>query len=252
MISALALPLISLAEPDPSAIFDRLWEMPAEWIEPPNERRGGWSGATRVNLPDEQGTHIPCILKKQQNHSYYSVSNGLLPRPTFEREARNLRYLKSVGVPVPELLFHGSRKRPGQHQAVLLIPELVGYQSLESMLLRPEGNHLSRRAIGAAIGRIARQLHYELGWCHRNFYPKHLFIKQLNGEVDVCLIDLENSRPLRRGRQVLDDLGSLLRRAQKTGHVNLFDQVAFLTSYCQCDKIGPAERALMKRIITSK
>ena len=30
--------------------FEALWRLPEQWVEPPNVRRGGWSGVTRMTL----------------------------------------------------------------------------------------------------------------------------------------------------------------------------------------------------------
>ena len=34
--------------------FDAFWRLPEDWFEPPNRRRGGWSGVSRhrLSLPD--------------------------------------------------------------------------------------------------------------------------------------------------------------------------------------------------------
>ena len=35
--------------------FDALWKLEAEWFEPPNQRRGGWSGVSRCELMLSEG-----------------------------------------------------------------------------------------------------------------------------------------------------------------------------------------------------
>ena len=125
--------------------------------------------------------------------------------------------MKSVGIRVPKVPYYAQRAEGRATQAMLLVPELVGYQSLTSILTTPNRPEHSGHAIASAIGELAHKLHQEVKWLHQNFYPKHLFIKIDSDHIDVCLIDLENARPLRRKRDILKDLGTLFRRAKGTG-----------------------------------
>jgi hypothetical protein len=161
MIVALAISFSATVQAKAPDIFDELWRTPYDWVESPNERRGGWSGASKITLSGEKAVEMPCILKKLQNHSYYLVRNGFVPRPTFERKARNLRYLKEVGIGVPEVFYYGRRKGPGRDQSLLLILELVDYQPLTSIFNADVSRDLTdRTAVAAAIGKAVRRLHY--------------------------------------------------------------------------------------------
>ncbi len=239
---------ISLSERDDD-LFEALWKAPAEWIEPPNERRGGWSGAKRISLLDDRGMTIRCVLKKQLNHSYYSLKNGLLPRPTYEREASNLSYLRKAGLNVPKVLYFRRKKGKKADRCLLLLPELVGYRSLTAILNDQHTYQNCRRRIARAVGDIARKLHQEVRWRHNNFYPKHIFVKILSRQVNVCLIDLENARPLWRQNHVMNDLGPLFRRAKKA---TFQDQVEFIKAYSQSERLNTKARLLMEQIATSK
>jgi tRNA A-37 threonylcarbamoyl transferase component Bud32 len=52
---------------------------------------------------------------------------------------------------------------------------------------------LRKQAVIAGIARMVRKMH-QAGVQHRSLYPKHLFVNENNGVVDVAIIDFEKSR----------------------------------------------------------
>ena len=53
--------------------FDTIWQLDTDWFEPPNHRRGGWSGVVKYVLETTHGA-IDVFIKRQENH----VSKTLL------------------------------------------------------------------------------------------------------------------------------------------------------------------------------
>ena len=69
---------------------------PGDWVEPPNQRRGGLSGVQRVQLDDGR-----LLYRKQQvGHLYHSWRHPL-GYPTLMRERDALYDCLRLGVPVP-------------------------------------------------------------------------------------------------------------------------------------------------------
>ena len=65
--------------------FDYWWQVSGDWVEPPNERRGGTSGVI---------WHVPAqgpifYIKRQEGHIFRSLRYPF-GRPTCLREARAL------------------------------------------------------------------------------------------------------------------------------------------------------------------
>ncbi len=183
---------------------------PGDWVEPPNQRRGGLSGVQRVQLDDGR-----LLYRKQQvGHLYHSWRHPL-GYPTLMRERDALYDCLRLGVPVPPLLLAQCARQAGQWHAWLVTAELTGFASLEQCYAeqRERGWGTERHAqilecLGRAVGRLngARRQHGCL-------YPKHLFVSLADGPPNVALIDLEKSRRrLTRAQAARHDLQQLWRR----------------------------------------
>ena len=55
--------------------YEKIWALKAEWFEEPNERRGGWSGVSRIELKLPSGGCVGAFLKRQENHVTSSISH---------------------------------------------------------------------------------------------------------------------------------------------------------------------------------
>ena len=64
----------------PSDDFNSWWQTQGEWVEEPNDRRGGQSGVQRITV---QGQLL--YAKRQAGHTYRSLKYPL-GRPTVLRE----------------------------------------------------------------------------------------------------------------------------------------------------------------------
>jgi tRNA A-37 threonylcarbamoyl transferase component Bud32 len=189
------------------ASFDALWALALEAVDAPNRAGHGWSQVFRLTL-DGQGYY----LKRQSDYLMRSLRHPF-GEPSFAREFRNIQRYRGLGIPALRAAFFGQRRADGERRAILLTRALDDRQDLQHWLdgwqQRPVQQ---RRALVAAVGRLARALH-EAGQSHGCFYPKHIFLREADG-FDACLIDLEKTRPLRRGEgDRVRDLEPLLRRA---------------------------------------
>jgi len=184
--------------------FGFWWDAAGEWVEPPNQRRNGWSGMSRC-LIDGRLMYV----KRQSNHLYRSVTR---PRgePTASREWRNLLLLRKLGIETPEPVFHGTRKGRSGIEAVLVTRELSGYTSLDDI----EINHPAVKAsIALTLGAMLGRLH-SARLQHGCLYGKHVMIRaDSGGTIRIALIDLEKMRfRLTRRQAAAHDLAQLYRR----------------------------------------
>jgi lipopolysaccharide kinase (Kdo/WaaP) family protein len=178
--------------------FEKVWDHQVNWFEEPNQRRGGWSGVGRITLKDEKSNNeFGAFLKKQNNHCRTSFLHPFKGVPTFQREFEMMRYLATKQVLAPEVLFF-ARNPSGSLETTLMTKELTGFLPLEELteqLFQSKRPSLSEQNIVInAVAKFARHLH-DVNIQHRSFYPKHIFINTVNGQVpEVAVIDLEKSR----------------------------------------------------------
>ncbi len=185
--------LIALAQSERSpATFERWWQTRGEWVEAPNQRRGGESGVQR--LPTKAGQLL--YIKRQIGHLHRSWRHPL-GRPTALRELHALQAVRALGIRVPTLVYGHAQKDAGQWRALLVSEALEGFVSLEQWYAgeQPEAG-LNRRMLqqlALVLGRLHRA-----GWQHGCLYPKHIYVKPGSGPqadgLEVALLDLEKSR----------------------------------------------------------
>ena len=94
--------------------FESLWALQAEWFEPPNHRRGGWSGVARIELPGPDGRPTGLFLKRQENHTRRTFRHPLHGEPTFAAEIRNILATQQAQVPSLEPVYYAQRKQDGR------------------------------------------------------------------------------------------------------------------------------------------
>lgn len=209
--------------------FEDIWALDADWFEAPNQRRGGWSGVSRLELNNPGGGLLPVFLKRQQNHTYRSLLHPLRGEQTFVREMRNIhRYLRQ-GVPALEPLYFAQRTVGGDRQAIVITRELSGFVSLEELAAKGLPRGRARRHLLHAVAEVLRKLHLHR-LQHNCLYPKHLYVRPGgDGDFDVRLIDLEKTkwRPFRR-LAMLRDLDTLNRRSRGWSRT---DRLRFLLYY---------------------
>lgn len=176
------------------ANFEQIWSYPIDWIDTPNQNRGGWSGVGCVKVVKD-GKAVTLFVKKQQNHNSRSLLHPIKGEPTFLREYEVLRYFKAQGINVPEVVFFGQRHSNDGQQAILITELLEGYQSLDifTQTEKKRTSLFDQKMLISSVAEATRRMH-SLGFQHRALYPKHIFIKPSGISFDVAFIDLEKSR----------------------------------------------------------
>ncbi len=228
--------------------FADFWEADFEWFEPPNYRRGGWSGASRVVLADPDGGEQVIFLKRQENHIRKTWRNPFAGEPTFRSEARNLRFLNSRNIAAPQLVYYAERKSEKGWQVVLATRELTGYLPLDELLesWRRQGwakHRATRQRLIPEVAGLMRHLH-RYRQAHNALHAKHVFVHP--EECRACLIDLEKMRPrLTRRQAMLRDLDSSNRH---TFHLSRTDRLRFLLHYLQKDSFDEQARQLWRKL----
>lgn len=208
------------------ARFEDFWSLDWNWVEPPNERRHGWSGATRLRL--EAPDRLSLFVKRQENHCYRSWRHPLRGQPTFYREWRNIHRLSQAGVPTLEPVFYGERIEAGRYQAVLVTVALDEYVDLDA-LYRDRDRLDDPASILQSVAMVFRRLH-AAGYGHNCMAGKHVMVKRAGGETRVRLLDLEKLKPTHRyTAAAARDLARLMRY---TPTLVAGDRRALLDAYC--------------------
>ncbi|KOX66431.1 MULTISPECIES: lipopolysaccharide kinase InaA family protein [Pseudomonas] len=190
---------VDFVQQSPSATEDRFefyWNQKGEWVEEPNQRRGGESGVQRIHDANERLLYV----KRQVGHTYRSWRYPL-GRPTVLRERDALVAMNRLSVGVPELVYCGARQGADkQWRALLVTVALDGFVEIDNWYAAGErerwGEAVHDRVL-EAIGQTLARMH--LGrWQHGCLYAKHVFVRVAgqgeNVDVNVALLDLEKSR----------------------------------------------------------
>ena len=230
--------------------FEALWALDIGWFEEPNERRGGWSGVSRheVELPD--GRREGVFIKRQQNHTTRSWLHPFRGIQTFRREFRNLMLLQSFEVPTLDVLYFAERKSGADRRAILISRELAGYASLESCITYWNQHGYPDRAVWretmGRIAAVARHMHQ-----HRMqqncFLPKHVFIGELEGHMDIRLIDFEKAKRRWTSESALQrDLDTFNRRSPG---ISTTDRLRFLLAYHEQRRVNARVRKTWGKLV---
>ncbi|MEH6670215.1 lipopolysaccharide kinase InaA family protein [Halopseudomonas sp.] len=196
---------IALAGASATTGFEHWWQLPARWVEQPNQRRGGWSGVLKGRWRNRD-----VYIKRQQSHLYRSWRHPL-GRPTVCRELENLQRLHSLGIGCPEVLFCGTKGS----SAVLVLQALDQYMPMDQLSL-PDSRHRQQlaQALGICLGRL-----HQHRLQHGCLYPKHIFVRADSDQWEIALLDLEKMRPrLSANASARHDLDQLQR------HQSLLDR----------------------------
>ena len=230
--------------------FDAIWALDIGWFEAPNQRRGGWSGVSQTELVTADGGHAGVFIKRQQDHTTRTLAHPLAGILTFRREFHNLSWLHASGVPTLEVLYFAERKLHGKRQSILVSRALAGYQSLDICLQnwqqtgrpsRPVWHRFIQRLAG-----VARQMHRHRIQ-HNCFFPKHVFLKDIDTDVEIRLIDLEKAKhTFSVERAMLRDLDSFNRR---THGVTSTDRLRFLLAYYGQRRVDSRVRKTWKKLV---
>lgn len=179
------------------------WTADGEWVEPPNERRNGWSGVVQVVTEGRL-----YYVKRQRNHLCRTLRHPF-GWPTTSREWHYLHRLRTLGIGAPVPVFHATRKTSQGIEAVLVTEELRGYRDLSLFVgLTSEARHRLAQAVGSMLGCLHRARLQ-----HSSLYDKHIMIRATENAFVPALIDLEKMRGRLTSRGAAEhDLEQLQRR----------------------------------------
>lgn len=210
--------------------FAYFWNLDCDWFEPPNYRRGGWSGVIQYQL-HLAGESSDVFIKRQENHITRNLSHCIRGIPTFQREYTNIQQLRQCQIPTLEPLFFAAHKT----KAILITKSLTGYQSLEDLSLE----HLSmqeRHSLIIQIAKLIQQLHSH-HFQHNCLYPKHIFIRQQPDHWDAKFIDLEKLRKRLFKKQAMTrDFSTLSRHLADAWSTT--DRMRFFKAYMDETKLS--------------
>ncbi|MET0125434.1 MAG: lipopolysaccharide kinase InaA family protein [Pseudomonas caspiana] len=176
--------------------FDYFWAQHGEWVEEPNQRRGGESGVQRVLTEDGRLTYI----KRQVGHTYRSWLHPL-GRPTVLRERDAIEGLSRLNVNVPELIYCGAQYDASHEwRALLVTAALDGFVEIQTWYAAGGREHHGEALHDQLLQELAANLaRMHLGrWQHGCLYIKHVFIRVVgdgaDAKAEVALLDLEKCR----------------------------------------------------------
>jgi tRNA A-37 threonylcarbamoyl transferase component Bud32 len=230
--------------------FEALWTLDIEWFEPPNFRRGGWSGASRFVLKRPDGGEVGVFIKRQQNHKGASLRHPIKGEPTFGIEMRNILRLQKIGVPSLTPIYYEQRKQGGDLQAILMTKELQGYEPLDVLLQKWGQSGWPALSAGRAelISQMAKAiaLLHQHRFQHHGLYTKHVFVQWNSGAPKICLIDLEKMRGNFNAKLAMRrDLYTFFK---DFGVHRLTDQMRFLLQYLGDARLTPAAKRIWKEL----
>lgn len=222
--------------------FDDWWQKKVDWFEPPNMRRGGWSGVSRLVLGDE-GRAV--FLKRQENHVFRNLAHPFRGMPTFSREMENILTLQKAGVPALTPVYFAQRNADGVLRAILVTEALAGFVALNTVV-PARLSFAARHKLIEEVTRVLNILHRNK-LAHNCLYPKHLFVKAGEGGYEVRLIDLEKARKCWRSSSAMfRDLDTLNRHAHGFTRT---DRLRFLMSYLNTDARDKRLRKLWVKLV---
>lgn len=230
--------------------FESLWALEAPWFEPPNRRRGGWSGVSRYELEMPEGGRTAIFIKRQENHGTPSISHPLRGVPTFLREFKRIMNYRRKNIPTLVPVFFAQRDVGNDQRAILVTEELSGFVSLADKTAAWQDEGVPPRAVRhsmlTAVADVLRGMHRQ-GIQHSCFFQKHVFVKvDQDGRTEARVIDLEKSRwrPMRT-LCAMRDLYSLSRFSSGWSST---DQVFFLKEYLAIPRLNTYAKWLWRNV----
>lgn len=227
--------------------FDRLWQVPLEWVESPNAGRGGASGVGRLTLKTPRGGEVVVYIKRQIGHTRRTWRRPLQGEPTFAREFEMLRRLCRHQGMAPRPVYFGERAMGGKAAAILVTEALSGFKALDACTGEPGlQRHAQRRALLNAVAGLVRAMH-AMGIQHRSLYEKHIFVRPAGEGYAAAVIDLEKSRISRLGFwSTILDLSTLNYRSPGWTRSS---RLYFFKQYLARDALGFWQRLQCKLIL---
>lgn len=225
-----------------NSVYQYFWDLPKNWFEPPNHRRGGWSGVIKHTLPANSEITVPLFVKLQSNSVCKSIRHPFKGMPTFYREFVNTQKAVKANVKALEFVYFAQKNL----DAILVSKSLEGYQDLHKTLDAVQDKPALRQKILSLLSENLIAMH-KAKLKHGALYEKHVLVKIDNDNVDLRFIDFEKSR---RGRSLVDcivrDIYTLFRHC---GPLNDADYLFLMDKYraiCSPRQIKLIEKRLAK------
>lgn len=228
--------------------FDAVWDFKIQWFEAPNRRRGGWSGVGRIALKDSTESPLFLFVKKQENHGRKTMLHPLQGEPTFRREFERLQFLDAHHFHAPKVVFYAESWAEKNQRAILVTEALIEYRPLD-VLSGDWRAGASRKQKMLLIQKTAKEIRrfHDLGLVHRALYPKHIFVKNVDGLLSIALIDLEKARFSRWSfSRAFFDLSALNRHAEGWSRTQ---KLAFFLHYLNKKKLNFSSKMLCRLIV---
>lgn len=237
-----------LLEHNDLGTFEKLWNLKADWFEPPNQCRGGWSGVSRCDLATPEGGTVGMFLKRQENHITRTLTHPF-GMSTFVREINNILLFKQSAVPSLEPIYFAVRRIDGNLRAILCTEALDGYEPLEDLVMRwtQDGapDRATRHGLMQAIAAVMARMH-ACRLQHNCFYPKHIFVCFADEGIKVRIIDLEKAKVrIHKHFASFRDLDTLNRHSQGWSRS---DRLRFFLIYLGLDRLTPEAKMLWRKI----
>lgn len=231
--------------------FESIWQLSPPWFEPPNYRRGGWSGVAYLQLQRPEGGHIGVFLKRQQNHFCKTLRHPFRGIPTFARELKNIFRFRAASIPTLEPIYYAERDANKNMRVILMTEELTGYQSLErwSQQWAEEGWPALpiKNKILQTMASVIQRMHSQR-IRHGCLYAKHLFLKinPQDNSVDVRMIDLEKAK--RSLRLLSCQIRELAALHKHTPCWRVIDRMRFFNYYFNVQQFNKKARQLWRAV----
>lgn len=219
--------------------FEAWWNLPLTPVDDGNFDGDGWS---TVSFFSKDGKSV--YVKRQSSYLCRNFASPLFAVPTAKAEQTKISWYARSGIPALSTVYFGWRKLGTKKQAILVTEALSGFASLDEFYAVPQAiSRAEKVALVRAIGTAVRRLH-SAGMLHHNLYPKHIFVKQIEGGWQIRFIDLETSRPHFGFVPLkLRDLETLNRRAKWWSKT---DRLRFLLAYQNATRIDNNARTLVE------
>lgn len=238
--------------------FDDFWKLEKNWFEPVNERRGGWSGVTYLEVKGKHGKPYGIYIKRQENHTFRVPRFPYKKLPTFEREFDSLVRLRKNHVYGPKPLFFAKRRYKGRLQCVLVTKGLKNTISLEDLLIKWSAHPPTKAQLKTVLKSIASYLHqvHQARLIHNCMYVKHILIHQnllkphkaknkLSKGNGVCILDLEKAHISKDAWQgAVRDLHSLMFSVIKKYQISNKLLLSFLKCYTGTNALDATTKKL--------
>jgi hypothetical protein len=230
--------------------YEEIWALKADWFEEPNDRKGGWSGVSRIELKLPRGGKVGVFLKRQEDHVSCSIWHPIKGIPTFQKESESIERFRNSNIPTLEVIFYKGWTEGKHQRAILITKELAGFLPLSDKVYQPENKFVRNKQKKLVLFRRLVELMHAMhskNLEHGCFYLKHVFAKRLSeNDVELCVIDLEKvKRRLRKKQAIFRDLFTLSRHAKGWG---VKDQLAFYKLYMKETKLSADSKLLWREL----